>query len=62
MHAGALEVQPFQKFFTSESVDRGNEHQKVLIDSLEWKNIEQRGSLLYDPTSKENLGHFMAEY
>ncbi len=33
-------AQPFQKFFMTDPVDKGNEHQKVLIDCLEWKSIE----------------------
>jgi hypothetical protein len=45
-------VQPFQKFFMTDPVDEGNENQKVLVDCLEWKTIEQSGSLLYDPTVK----------
>jgi hypothetical protein len=47
---------PFKKFFMTEPVDQGDEHQKVLVDSLEWKSIEQSGSLLYDPTTKEISG------
>ncbi len=33
-------AQPFQKFFMTEPVDQGNEHQQVLIDALEWKSTE----------------------
>jgi hypothetical protein len=47
---------PFEKFFLTEPVDQGDQHQKVLIDSLEWKSIEQVGRLLYDPTTKEISG------
>ena len=36
----------------TDPVDKGSEHQKVLVDCLESKTIEQRGSLLYDPTAK----------
>jgi hypothetical protein len=39
---------PFQKFFMAEPVDSDDEHQKVLIDTLAWKSIDQSGSLLYD--------------
>jgi hypothetical protein len=56
-----LDAQQFQKFFMTKPVDGGNEHQKVLIDSLEWKSIEQSGSLLYDPTRKK-CWVFRAEY
>jgi hypothetical protein len=44
-------AQPFHKFFMSEPVDLGNENQKVIIDSMEWKSIKQSGSLLYDSTT-----------
>jgi hypothetical protein len=47
---------PFQKFFMTEPVDQGDEHQKVLVDSSEWKSIEQSARLLYDPTTKEITG------
>jgi hypothetical protein len=45
-------AQPFQKFFMTDPADKGNKNQKVLVDCLEWKTIEQSGSLLYDPTAK----------
>ncbi len=45
-------AQPFQKCFMMEPVDQGNEQQKLLIDSLEWKTIEQSGSSLYNPTAQ----------
>jgi hypothetical protein len=35
-----------------EPVHRGNGHQQVLTGSLEWKTIEQSGSLLYNPTAQ----------
>jgi len=37
-----LYAQPFQKFFMTELVDQGVANQKVLVDSMEWKSIEQR--------------------
>jgi hypothetical protein len=46
----------FQKFFMPKPVDGGNDHQKVLIDSSEWKSVEQSGSLLYDATTREISG------
>jgi hypothetical protein len=45
-------AQPFQKFFMRDPVEKGNKNQKVLVACLEWKTIEQSGSLLYDPTAK----------
>jgi hypothetical protein len=45
-------AQPFQKFFMNEPIDLGDEHQKVLLDSMQWRSIEQSGRLLYDPTIK----------
>jgi hypothetical protein len=50
-------AQPFQKCFMMEPVDQGNEQQKLLIDSLEWKTIEEcASSLLNDPTSQAISG------
>jgi hypothetical protein len=49
-------AQPFQKFFMTEPIDRGHAHQKVLVDAMQWKSIEQTGRLLYNPTTKEILG------
>jgi len=47
---------PFQKFFMTEPVDQGDEHQKVLVDSTEWKSIGQSGGLLYDPITRDISG------
>jgi hypothetical protein len=47
---------PFQKFFMTEPVDQGDEHQKLLVDSLDWKSTAQSGGLLYDPITKEISG------
>ncbi len=49
-------AQPFQKFFMMEQIEKGTVHQKVLINSLEWKTIEQSGTLLYNPTAKAISG------
>jgi len=49
-------AEPFQKFFTMDPIDDGDEHQKVLIDSFEWECIGQSGSLLYDKTTREISG------
>ena len=40
----------------ADPVDLGNEHQKVLVDSLEWKSIAQSGSLIYNPTTRAITG------
>jgi hypothetical protein len=48
--------QEFSKFFMTQPIDKGDEHQKVLIDSMAWKAIEQSGSLIYDATTKEIAG------
>jgi hypothetical protein len=45
-------AQPFQEFFMMEPVNQGNKNLKVLINSMQWKSIEQSGSLLYDTTTK----------
>jgi hypothetical protein len=46
----------FKKFFMTEPVDLGDEHQKVLVASAEWKSAEQSAALLYDPMTKESSG------
>jgi hypothetical protein len=48
-------AQPFQKFFMTEPIDRGHAHQKVLVNSMQWKSIEQTGRLVYNPTTREIL-------
>jgi hypothetical protein len=49
-------AQPFQKVFMTQPIDQGNAHQKVLVDSMQWKSIEQTNRLLYDPTTKQIAG------
>jgi hypothetical protein len=57
-------AQPFQQLFMNEPIDLGDEHQKVLVDSMQWRSIDQSGRLLYDSTTKvissvswQNLDH-----
>jgi hypothetical protein len=45
-------AQPFSKFFMSQPIDRGDDNQKVLIDSMSWKTTEQSGGLIYNSTTK----------
>jgi hypothetical protein len=47
---------PFQKFFMSEPIDRGHAQQKVLVDSMQWKCIEQTGRLLLNATNNAITG------
>jgi hypothetical protein len=49
-------AEPFQKFFMPEPVESDDEHQKVLVDTLAWKSIEQSGSLVYDTNTKTISG------
>jgi hypothetical protein len=49
-------AEPFKKFFMTELIDWGYANQKVFVDSLQWKRIDQTGHLLYNPTTKEILG------
>jgi hypothetical protein len=46
----------FRKFFITEPIDKGNANQKVLINYMQWKTIEQSGNLIYDATTKEISG------
>jgi hypothetical protein len=49
-------AEPFQTFFMPEPVESDNEHQKVLMDTLAWKSIEQSGSLVYDTNTNTISG------
>jgi hypothetical protein len=40
----------------TEPIDRGHAHQKVLVDSMQWKSIEQTGRSVYNATTREILG------
>jgi hypothetical protein len=54
-------AQPFSNVLMSKPIYRGDDNQKVLIDSMVWKTIEQSGGLIYNSTTKLISGCFMAE-